>query len=84
MDALTATLGALTLILGLILSGIALANRITRGIKGQVREVLVDTGIIRPGPDVSNWPNGWNNLPDSLEGLQAELLKLGEHNHNHD
>lgn len=85
MEILTAVLGAATVILGLVLSAITLANRVVRGLKGNVREVLVEEGIVRPGSSSASWPNDWHSLPDTLQGiyekqgeLETEIHKLGE------
>jgi hypothetical protein len=64
--------------LTVILSGIALAAIIIRGVKYTMRAMLVEEGLIRPGKSsatTSHWPNGFRNLPDTLEGIHSEIQK---------
>jgi hypothetical protein len=64
--------------LTVILSGIALAAIIIRGVKYTMRAMLIEEGLIRPGKSgatMSHWPNGFRNLPDTLEGIHAEIQK---------
>lgn len=57
--------------LTVILSLIALAVFILRAVRSTMRDILVDEGLIRPGrrSEDTHWPNGWHNLPDTLEGI---------------
>lgn len=64
--------------LTVVLSMIALAAIIIRGVKWTMRAMLIEEGLIRPGRhgDAStHWPNGWHNLPDTLEGIYEEMRK---------
>lgn len=66
------------ILLTVVLSGIALAAVIIRGVKYTMRAMLVEEGLIRPGrpgDKTDHWPNGWHSLPDTLEGIHAEIRK---------
>lgn len=73
MSGLTAFLTILTLIIGLVIAAINLTNKLLDGLENRTEKVLVKNGIIKKLPDGAEphdmWPNGWNNLPDSLRGL---------------
>lgn len=65
-------------LLTIILSAFAVAAAIVSQVKKTVRAVLIEDGLIRPGrpgEPVDHWPNGWHNLPDTLEGLYVELQR---------
>lgn len=65
------------IILTVVLSGIALGVFIIRGVRYTMRSMLIEEGLIRPGKgDTANhWPNGWHNLPDTLEGIYQSIPK---------
>jgi hypothetical protein len=64
-------------LLTVVLSGLALAAVIIRGVKWTVRAMLIEEGLIRPGRtgEAHHWPNGWHNLPDTLEGIYNEMQR---------
>jgi hypothetical protein len=91
MTTLTAILTVLTLLIGLVISVAAVTARILNGIEDRTRKVLMDVGLIKfTPPDQRStvmWPNGWENLPDSLRGLweaqealEAEVHAYGSPN----
>lgn len=60
--------------LTVVLSSIALAAIIIRGVKWAVRSSLIEEGVIRPGRDPKqNWPNDYENLPQTLDGLYKAI-----------
>lgn len=69
------------IILTVILSSIALATIIIQGVdrkvKSTLRNMLIEEGLIRPGKGNSadHWPNGWHNLPDTLQGIYESIPK---------
>jgi hypothetical protein len=76
VDGLTVVLGAVTLIFGLVLSAVAFSGKVVRGVRGVVRDELIESGLIRPGTAELRWPNGWHNLPDAIEGLWQAQTRL--------
>jgi hypothetical protein len=61
-------------LLTVVLSGIAVVAAVLKGVTYTMRRLLIDEGLIRPGkPGVTHWPNGYHNLPDTLEGIHAEM-----------
>ena len=78
LNVLIALLGAVTTLLGAILSVIALRRRILAGLAEMVRDVLLETGLTKFGRPAAVWPNGSTNLPDFLEVMWAEQKKASE------
>lgn len=69
VDTVLIVVGAVGGLLTLILSAIALVQRVLNGLRAVVLDVLVDTGMIKPGKRSEIWPNGSDNLPDFLMSL---------------
>lgn len=75
------------IVLTVTLSVIALIAIIVRSVKTTIRSVLVEEGITRPhrpGEKSDNWPNGWRNLPDALEGIHnivTEHMRMQSDDH---
>lgn len=88
MDIVSALAGAMTAVLGLIAMALSLHSRFRKWLKGIVRDVLTETGVVRyihPDEDVRQfwqmWPGGHKNLPDSLAGIYDRIGDLEEY-HN--
>lgn len=73
-------------ILTIILSLIAVIPVIAGVVGWVLNNWAIKQGLIRPqirGHPVDNWPNGWHNLPDTLEGIDKRLQHLETfHNDN--
>jgi hypothetical protein len=78
VDGTDETVNTANIVLTVVLSVIALAAIIIRGVRYTMRSMLIEEGLIRPGTDASrHWPNGWHSLPDTLEGLYVAIQKNG-------
>lgn len=62
--------------LTIVLSMIALAGILVKGVGWAVEHALVKKGLVRPTSDGSNWPNGWHNLPDALQGIHDAMKEI--------
>jgi hypothetical protein len=69
--------------LTVVLSLIALVVILGRVLLWVLNYWGVSEGLIRPrrrGEPASNhWPNGWHNLPDTLEGIYSKIQQLEAH-----
>lgn len=77
---LIAALGAITTVLGIILSTLALWRRIAEALRKLILGVLADAGLIKPmkqGETLQDvWPNGSANLPDFLNVIWRDVGKV--------
>jgi hypothetical protein len=76
MDFFSLLIGVAASVIAVLLGLLTLGGRITRWLKAITRDVLLETGLIRysriedPG---TLWPNGWDNLPEALEGIAQRV-----------
>ena len=76
MDLFSLLIGVSASIIAVLLGLLTLGGRITRWLKSITKDVLLETGLIRYRriDDPSNqWPNGWDNLPEALEGIAQRV-----------
>lgn len=81
MDFVSLAAGAITAVLSLLAILLALWTKFERRQERLMYRVLVDAGLSRyrrPSDQdrTIEWPNGWNNLPDAIGGIDKRLKKL--------